>query len=203
MHELSDEDRASSPSTEDSSTPSTETGAVRLRAHISAAEALAVFRRKVPGSDAEVREVTHPFWWARLGVRTTGMFTPSSRGRIQRMNVLVNAHSGRGFIADFDPLGEDCGIAEWREALTHHGGSTPIPDVDAIGRTARALVRTKVLKTVKLGMRIGIDDLVVPRPVLKPNWLITGANEKHSATILVDGLDSSHYVVRAGKAESR
>ena len=37
------------------------------------------------------------------------------------------------------------------------------------------------------------------RGVLKPNWIVTGGNAKHSATILVDGLDGSHYIVRVDK----
>ena len=39
---------------------------VRMDPHITAAEALAVFRRKLPGAVAEAREVHHPFWWAAL-----------------------------------------------------------------------------------------------------------------------------------------
>ena len=39
----------------------------------------------------------------------------------------------------------------------------------------------------------------LPVGILKPNWMVTGANEKFSATILVDGLDSSHYIVRVEK----
>ena len=59
------------------------------------------------------------------------------------------------------------------------------------------------MKTVKLGMGISIDEVEAPSGVLKPNWIVTGANEKFSATILVDGLDSSHYIVRVEKLEGR
>ena len=49
-------------------------------------------------------------------------------------------------------------------------------------------------------MGISIDEVErYLSGILKPNWIVTGANEKFSATILVDGLDSSHYIVRVEK----
>lgn len=195
-------------------------GALRLTKHISAAEAVAVFQRKLPGAAAEATPVSHPFWWTVLSARTRGIFSrfggdrPSGGrgeasaggaggsaplGRGQRMNVLVNAYSGKGFIADFEPQGAQVAEAEWQRALGSSDQAGPAPSLFEVSRTARSLVRTKVLKTVKLGMGITLDEVAPPRGVLKPNWLVTGANGKFAATILVDGLDSSHYIVRVEK----
>lgn len=76
-----------------------------------------------------------------------------------------------------------------------------MPSRADVEKTARALARTKVLRTVKLGMGIDISavDDRGARRVLKPNWLVTGGNEKYAATILVDGLDASHYIVEVEK----
>ena len=51
---------------------------VRMEPLVTAAEALAVFQRKLPDSVAEARAVHHPFWWAALDVRTRGLFRRSS-----------------------------------------------------------------------------------------------------------------------------
>ncbi|MDN6124043.1 MAG: hypothetical protein L0I80_09295, partial [Brevibacterium sp.] len=117
----------------------------------------------------------------------------------QRMNVLVNAYSGRGFIADFDPRGETVTVDEWRDAFESSDQAGPQPGPADVRRTARSLVRTKVVKTVKLGMGLSITEAAAPSGVLKPNWVVTGANDRFSSTILVDGLDSSHYIVRVAK----
>lgn len=195
----------------DADGPGTREPALRLTPNITVAEALAVFQRKLPGSHAEVREVLHPFWWTVLTARTRGIFSRSRNGPLssgaagvgpvsgQRMNVLVNAYSGKGFIADFEPRGTAVGAAEWDAALEPSDQAGPRPSLFEVSRTARSLVRTKVVKTVKLGMGITLDEVAPPRGILKPNWLVTGANEKFSATILVDGLDSSHYIVRVEK----
>lgn len=184
--------------------------ALKLAPNITAAEALAVFGRKLPNADAKVREVLHPFWWTVLSARTSSILrwnrkpapadparTEASAG--QRMNVLVNAYSGKGYLADFDPRGEAVAVEAWRDAFEASDQAGPQPGPDDVRRTARSLVRTKVLKTVKLGMGLNIDETVAPSGILKPNWVVTGANDKFSATILVDGLDSSHYIVRVAK----
>jgi hypothetical protein len=176
-------------------------GHIRMRPHITAAEAVAAFQRKLPGASASAREVHHPFWWAPLLVRTRGLFRRGDPGPGQRMDVLVNAVSGRGMIADFTPAGEGIGTEEWMELVDELRGDRGGPTRFEAERTARSLARTKVVKTVKLGMGVDIspvDDRGL-HGVLKPNWLVSGANEKHSATILVDGLDSSHYIVRVEK----
>lgn len=177
---------------------------LKLAPNITAAEALAVFQRKLPDAEAEVREVLHPFWWTALRAWTRGVFTRSAKPGSavspgQRMNVLVNACSGKGYIADFEPRGESVAVVDWVGALDFSDQGGPQPGVDQVRRTSRSLVRTKVVKTVKLGMSISIDEAAAPSGVLKPNWIVTGANEKFSATILVDGLDSSHYIVRVEK----
>ncbi|MDN5585962.1 MAG: hypothetical protein L0G69_05290 [Brevibacterium sp.] len=199
--------------------------ALRLTSHITAAEAVAVFQRKLPGAAAEAVSVFHPFWWTALSAQTRGIFSrsgpvartdgrkavhadrsdqsehagPGQSGPGQRMNVLVNAYSGKGYIADFEPQGDEVAPADWQSALESSDQAGPAPSPFEVSRTARSLVRTKVLKTVKLGMSITLDEVVPPRGILKPNWLVTGANEKFAATILVDGLDSSHYIVRVEK----
>lgn len=189
--------------------------ALRMAPNITDAEALAVFRRKLPGADAEVRSRFHPFWWTVFNARTSSIFrrrassmrpgsaTAGSRsaGPVagQRMNVLVNAYSGKGFIAEFEPRGHAVPIEEWLDAFESSDQAGARPESSEVRRTARSLVRTKVLKTVKLGMGVNIDEAGEPRGILKPNWVVTGANDKYSATILVDGLDSSHYIVRVAK----
>lgn len=185
--------------------------ALRMAPNITDAEALAVFRRKLPGADAEVRPAFHPFWWTVLGARTSSIFrrraspmpaeTSPSAGRMsgQRMNVLVNAYSGKGFIADFEPQGETVPIEEWLDAVESSEQAGARPEASEVRRTAHSLVRTKVLRTVKLGMGVTIDESLAPKGILKPNWVVTGANDRFSATILVDGLDSSHYIVRVAK----
>lgn len=115
------------------------------------------------------------------------------------MNVLVNAYSGKGYIAEFEPRGEAVAVEEWLEAFESSDQAGPQPDADDVSRTARSLVRTKVVKTVKLGMGLTLDETAAPSGILKPNWVVTGANNKFKATILVDGLDSSHYIVRVEK----
>lgn len=170
---------------------------VRMDPHVTAAEALAVFQRKLPDSLAEVQAVHHPFWWAALDVRTRGLFRRSASGPVQRMDVLVNAVSGRGMIADFTPRGATAGSSEWPRLISEQSG--PPPTRDEAERTARSLARAKVVKTVKLGMGIDITPAGGLRGVLKPNWIVSGGNARHQATILVDGLDGSHYIVRADK----
>lgn len=177
---------------------------VRMSPHITAAEALAAFQRKIPGATAEVRAVFHPFWWVPLTVRTRGLLRRDAVGPGQRMDILVNAVSGRGVIADFIPDGEAAAPQEWADIIGARGEQRQAPSGSEAERTAQALARTKVLKTVKLGMGIdisGADDRGA-RKVLKPNWLVTGGNEKYAATILVDGLDASHYIVRVEKLSS-
>ncbi|MGO1908276.1 MAG: hypothetical protein ACTH1C_05140 [Brevibacterium linens] len=171
---------------------------VRMSPHVTAAEALAVFQRKLPGALAEVRQSHHPFWWAALDVRTRGLFRRDASGLGQRMDVLVNAVSGRGMIADFTPRGASAAPEEWSSLIGEQSGS--LPTRDEAERSARSLARAKVVKTVKLGMGIEVTPAGGLRGVLKPNWIVTGGNAKHSATILVDGLDGSHYIVRVDKA---
>lgn len=176
---------------------------VRMDPHITAAEALAVFGRKLPGAVAEARQIHHPFWWAALRVRTRRLLKRSSEGPGQTMNVLVNAVSGRAMIADFTPAGTAVTGQQWSTLLDEHGDRSRLPSRFEAERAARALARTKVVKTVKLGMGIDISPAngTGLRGVLKPNWLVSGANAKHSATILVDGLDSSHFIVRVEKLD--
>jgi hypothetical protein len=167
--------------------------------HITAAEALAVFRRKLPGAVAEARQVHHPFWWAALRVRTRGLLRRSSEGPGQSMNVLVNAVSGRAMIADFAPAGTAVTGQQWSTLLDEHGDRSRMPSRFEADRAARALARAKVVRDGQA--RHGHRDLTgrtgkAVRGLLKPNWLVSGANAKHSATILVDGLDSSHFIVR-------
>ncbi|WP_240372026.1 hypothetical protein [Brevibacterium zhoupengii] len=223
-HPESGADRGAEPSDQGTGTaqPAGATEpALRLTPHITAAEALVVFARKLPGAQAEARQVLHPFWWTVLSARTRGIFVRSRRkplsngaagagagagtgagpGVGQRMNVLVNAYSGKGFIADFEPIGTPVDAAEWDAAFDTSNQAGPRPSLFEVSRTARSLVRTKVLKTVKLGMGITLDEAAPPRGILKPNWIVTGANEKFAATILVDGLDSSHYIVRVERLE--
>lgn len=190
--------------------------ALRMVPLASSDDAIAVFHRKVPGATVEVKQVYHPFWWATLQVRTRGLLSrrafeplqtaslgPHSGSNIkgQAMHVLVNAHSNRSFIADFVPQGEEIDEEEWMRALSMPGTERPPTAADYASRAARALVRTKVTKTVKLGMHIKIDEAGPPRGILKPNWIVTGANDSFAATLLVDGLDGTHYVVRAQKLE--
>lgn len=170
---------------------------VRMDPHVTAAEALAVFQRKLPGADAEVQAVHHPFWWAALDVRTRGLFRRSASGPGKRMDVFVNAVSGRGMIADFTPHGVAVAPEEWASLLGEQSG--PLPTRDEAERTARSLGRAKVVKTVKLGMGLELTPASGLRGVLKPNWIVSGRNAKHEATILVDGLDGSHYIVRVDK----
>lgn len=171
---------------------------VRMEPHVTTAEALAAFQRKLPGAVAEARIVHHPFWWAALDVRTRGFFRRGAAGPGQRMDVLVNAVSGRGMIADFTPRGASAAPEEWSSLIGEQ--ARPLPSPGEAERTARSLARAKVVKTVKLGMGIDITPADGLRGVLKPNWIVTGGNEKLSATILVDGLDGSHYIVRVDKA---
>src|SRR5699024_1977250 len=167
----------------------------------------------------EAREVHHPFWWAALRVRTRRLLKRSSQRPGQSMNVLVNAVSGRAMIADFAPVGTAVTAQQWSALLDEHGDRSRLPsrsEADRAApadepadrarlprrseadRAARALARAEVVRTVKLGMGIDISPANGHglRGLLKPNWLVTGANAKHSATILVDGLDSSHFIVR-------
>lgn len=204
-------DQSAPPARSGAGDPDPREPALRLTPNITAAEALAVFARKLPGSHAEVREASHPFWWTVVSASTRGILDRSRRssshngaagavpGSGQRMNVLVNAYSGKGHIADFEPRGTAVDAAEWEAALKSSEQAGPRPSLFEVSRTTRSLVRTKVLKTVKLGMGITLDEVAPPRGILKPNWIVTGANEKYSATILVDGLDSSHYIVRVEK----
>jgi hypothetical protein len=172
-------------------------GPLRMEPHVTVAEALAVFQRKLPGAVAEARAVHHPFWWAALDVRSRGLLRRSAAGPGQRMDVLVNAVSGRGMIADFTPRGAVAEPEEWSSLLGEQSGQPPTRD--EAERTARSLARAKVVKTVKLGMGIEVTPSVGLRGVLKPNWIVSGGNAKHEATILVDGLDGSHYIVRVDK----
>lgn len=162
---------------------------LRLTPHITPAEAVAVFGRKLPEAAAEATEALHPFWWVALDVETHG---PLHRGTgASRANVLVDAATGKASIADFAPRGHSVDSARWPGPAT--------PD-DAVVQSARALVRTKAIRTFRLGMSVRVRQAGPVRGVLKLNWLVRGANHQHAATILVDGLDGSHYVVRVEKA---
>lgn len=176
--------------------------ALRLKHHITAEDAIKVFRRKVAGAEVTVQEVFHPFWWTSLAVHTRGIIPsrkPAVPAASPSMHVLVNAQSGRGFLAEFEPKGEELTEEEWEAALDLSGFKGDYVSTEDAQVIARALVRTKVIKTVKLGMSIKLEERIAPRAVLKPNWIVTGANDKFAATMLVDGLDSSHYIVRAEK----
>ena len=146
---------------------------VRMEPLVTAAEALAVFQRKLPDSVAEARAVHHPFWWAALDVRTRGLFRRSSASAGQRMDVLVNAVSGRGMIADFTPRGASAEPEEWSSLIGEQAG--PLPSRGEAERTARSLARAKVVKTVKLG-RLKLGGTVVPlgRPVV-PIVVLSGS----------------------------
>ncbi len=173
---------------------------LRLTAPVTAAEAVAVFRRKLPGAEAEARAVAHPFWSIAIDVRTRGVF--SRQGKSAHggtVHVLVNATTGSAAIADFSPRTEPLTSSDrhsasaWAHLVGDDAGRT---DAE---RAARNLVRTSVTRTVKLGMRIDLEQAGQAKFVLKPNWVVTGANSTHSATFLVDGLDGSHYIVRVAK----
>lgn len=174
------------------------TRVLSLPAHITAAEAIAVFRRKIPRAEAQARAVVHPFWWSSFEARTRGLLSRST-GPGRQVEVLTNAVTGRGFIADFTPDGAPADPEDWHSALPEETGEGRVPDAAAVSRSARSLVRTQVVKTVKLGMRIDLRESAPARGVLKPNWLVTGGNGTYTATILVDGLDSSHYIIRVEK----
>lgn len=173
---------------------------LRLAGPITAAEAVAVLQRKLPAAEAEATAVVHPFWWITFGVRTRGAFSRWSRWSPGgTVHVLVNAVTGRAAIADFVPRPESSAGSDQQSdsAWAHRVG-------DGTGRAdaewaARSLVRTSVTRTVKLGGRIDLEQRGEAQFVLKPNWLVSGANSTHSATFLVDGLDGSHYIVRAAK----
>src|SRR5699024_3354448 len=156
------------------------------------------FRRNVPVAVARAREVDAPSWWAPLRVRTRRLLKRSSQRAGQSMNVLVNAVSGRAMIAHFAPVGTAVTAQQWSALLDEHGDRSRLPSRSEADRAARALARAEVVRTVKLGMGIDISPVNGHglRGLLKPSWLVTGANAKHSATILVDGLDSSHFIVR-------
>lgn len=165
---------------------------LRLASHISAAEATEVFERRLPGAVAEVEKTHHPFWWVVLRVDVAGILdgVRATRRPSAVVNVFVDAVSGKASIADFEPRGAAIDVAEWTGPTTLSG--------DVVG-AAHDLVRTKVMRTVKLGMRVRLGEAESARGILKPNWLVRGANHRYSATFLVDGLDASHYVVRAAR----
>ncbi|MCM1013965.1 MULTISPECIES: hypothetical protein [unclassified Brevibacterium] len=133
-------------------------------------------------------------------MRTRGNF--SRRGQPAHggiVHVLVNAATGRAAIADFSPRTEPLTISDRHSASAwSHLVGDDAGRADA-ERAARNLVRTSVTRTVKLGMRIELEQAGQAEFVLKPNWLVTGANSTHTATFLVDGLDASHYIVRVAK----
>lgn len=118
---------------------------LRLTPHITPAEAVAVFGRKLPDAAAEATEALHPFWWVALDVETSG---PLHRGTAaSRANVLVDAATGKASIADFAPRGLTVDSARWTGPET--------PD-DAVVQSARALVRTKAIRTFRLGMSVRV-----------------------------------------------
>ena len=175
--------------------------AILLKQTITEEDAVKVFRRRVPGAEVEVRAVAHPFWWAGIGVQTRGLFSrkPAVPEVSPLMDVLVNAQTGRGFIAEFSPQGVEVSDEVWENTVADSRQGRELISTEDAMVIARALVRTKAVKTVKLGIGISLEERIAPRRVLKPNWIVTGTNGKYAATFLVDGLDSSHYVVRAEK----
>src|SRR5699024_145127 len=108
------------------------------------------------------------------------------------------AVSARAMIADFAPVGTAVTAQQWSALLDEHGDRSRLPSRSAADRAARALARGEGVRTVKLGRGHDISPANGhgPRGPPKPKRRLTGANAKHSAPTLVDGLDSSHFIVR-------
>lgn len=158
--------------------------------NLSRGEALKWVNRKLP----RAREVRASLYYhPMLGCEFdwTG-----PRGKLIKINILVDLNSGRGFAA-----------APWTTANfttravdvmrdNAHSIRTPEPQValDQARQTARSVAQVLVTRKRRFG---GVGTLQLnDREVsfVKPNWWVTGENGGRDLELILDGITGRHYV---------
>lgn len=177
--------------------------ALQLEPTITRSEAEQVVRRRLGGGTAAARLVHHPFWLVDVTARRTpglltrfGSLRRSSAGdanpeqtAVSTITVMVDAKGGTSFISSVPVDGD--------RVPTAFAVLGEAPD-DAVSDTARQLVATALRKRFRLGMNFELSA-ADPQPVMKPNWVVDATGKDIEATVLVDGFDSSYWVMSAAK----
>ncbi|MBD8021876.1 hypothetical protein [Brevibacterium gallinarum] len=181
--------------------------ALQLEPTITRSEAEQVVRRRLGGGTAAARLVHHPFWLvevtarripgllARLrSSRRASAGTPAAEVNPEQtaastITVMVDAKGGTSFISSVPVVGDRVPTPF---ALF---GEEP---AGAVSDTARQLVATALRKRFRLGMSFELST-ATPQPIMKPNWVVDATGKDIEATVLVDGFDSSYWVMSAAK----
>ena len=184
---------------------------LRLEPTITRREAEQIVRRRVRGGTAAARLVHHPFWLVEVCARRTpgplaGLRAsrrsaadrpttdPDQNGsRTASISVMVDAKGGTSFISSVPVRGDH--VPTPVAVLAEAPG-------DDVSDKARQLVATALRKRFRLGMSFELTARQ-PQPVLKPNWVVDACGAHIAATVLVDGFDSSHWVMSAATPPAR
>lgn len=181
--------------------------ALQLEPTITRREAEQVVRRRLGGGTAAARLVHHPFWLVDVTARrspgllgrlrssrSTSAGTPAAEVNPEQtaastIKVMVDAKGGTSFISSVPVVGDrvPTPVAVLRGA----------PD-GGVSDTARQLVATALRKRFRLGMNFELST-APPQPAMKPNWVVVATGKDIQATVLVDGFDSSYWVMSAAK----
>lgn len=158
-----------------------------MAAEVSAEDAWQrVFRRLPEARRGQVHLVHHPFTGVCFEV--TGR-----RGRsLGHAYALVDQRTGKAYLTDPWPeLGPPPQDARPTEPA-HAGASV----ANAVG-VARRTIATGLVRKWRLGRSFVLRPVEVVTQVWKPNWIVEAHLGTDVITVIVDGLDGSHYVVGA------
>lgn len=118
------------------------------------------------------------------------------RGKLIKVNVLVDLVSGRGFVST--PWKPENFTAPERELQLKNAHSITAPE-PRIGlaearNTARSVARFLVTRKRRFGGVGTLSD--ESREVLfgKPNWWVTGEHQGRDLELILDGVSGKHYV---------
>lgn len=155
----------------------------------------AVARRLPEAEQGPVRLVHHPFTGVCFEV-------VGRRGRsLGHAYALVDQRTGKAYVTD--PWPELGPVPDDARATTpaHEGAST----ARAVG-VARRTIATGLVRRWRLGRTFVLHPVEVVTTIWKPNWLVDAHLGPDVISLIVDGLDGSHYVIgaspRSGVAES-
>lgn len=150
-------------------------------------QAWAVVSSRLPGARSVAVELDyHPFTAIVWRVEYSRRF-PGAR----KVRTLVDNLGGSAFISPAWPH-PDALDFEWAGKLDW--SRIRISDSQA-RRTARHAAATSLMRRAKLGQTFTLFESDFCTPLWKPNWKVVARWKELSVSVLVDGLDGSHYVI--------
>ena len=157
---------------------------------LTAEQAWQVVTKKTPGlQPAGQRLRWHPFSGFVFAVR----HPLNAGGSPKRAFTLVDRLSGQATLTDPWPQLGELSAAQAGECVPDPGWNSI--DADEAALRAHRLVSTAALRRNRLATSAEITVLRAVESLWKPNWLLTGALDGRSLTILVDGINGGYYVV--------